>query len=219
MKLQNSFEVPVPVEEAWPVLLDIERIAPCLPGATLEGAEGDEYTGKVRIKAGPVTVNYAGRLRMHDVDEESRSVVLDAQGKEQRGSGTVKADIAARVVPADGQSARVLLETDLAITGKPAQLGRGLIADVSAKIIEQFANNLAREMTGPPVDADTAVHGAPDVPPGTATGPTAAPAPAPPAAADSLDMLELLRPHLLRAAAGAGILVLVVVVLKKLCGR
>lgn len=208
MKLENSFEIPMPVDEAWPILLDIERIAVCLPGAAIDSSADDVYTGRVKIKAGPVTVSYAGEMQMQDVDEQNHSVKLAAQGKEQRGSGTVKADIAARVLPAGESSARVELVTDLAITGKPAQLGRGLIADVGSKIIDQFAANLAREMSGPPAAEET-----PDA--------SSAPRPVAPAAPvdDSLDLLEVLKPHLLRAGAGLLGLVLLVAVLRRLLRR
>ncbi|GAA1513194.1 hypothetical protein GCM10009788_17120 [Nocardioides humi] len=164
----------------------------------------------MKIKAGPVTVSYAGEMQMQDVDRVNHSVRLAAQGKEQRGSGTVKADIAARVLPAGDSAARVELVTDLAITGKPAQLGRGLIADVGSKIIAQFADNLAREMSGPPpVEETAAAPGAPR--------PAAAPAAAP--VDDSLDLLAVLKPHLLRAGGGLLGLLVLVALLKRLLRR
>lgn len=216
MKLENSFEIPVGIEEAWPTLLDIERIAVCLPGATIDSSEGDVYTGRVKIKAGPVTVGYAGDMRMHEVDERNHSVKLSAQGREQRGSGTVKADIAAHVLPVGEKAARVELVTELAITGKPAQLGRGLIADVGSKIIQQFAANLARDMSGPvptpetprPIQAPPAALSSPE---------RVAPAPAP--VDDSLDLLAILRPHLIRACGALLGVVVLIMVLKRLLHR
>lgn len=212
MKLENGFDVPVPVEEAWPMLLDIKQIAPCLPGAVIDSVDGDDYSGRVKIKAGPITVSYAGVIRMADVDEANRTVVMDAQGKEQRGSGTVKALITARVTPA-GSGSHVDVDTDLAITGKPAQLGRGLIADVSGKIIGQFAKNLGEQMVAPAETASSAEPagaGAAEAP-----RPVAPAAPAAPAD-DSLDMLELLRPHLLRAGAGLGLLLLLALLVRRI---
>jgi uncharacterized protein len=212
MKLENSFDVPVPVEQAWPVLLDIERIAPCLPGASLDTVEGNSYTGRVKIKAGPVTVSYAGQAEMHDIDELQHSVVLDARGKEQRGAGTVKASIAARLVSAGDKASKVEVLTDLAITGKPAQLGRGLIAEVSGKIIDQFAANLALELSS--TNGSGTEHVV------AAGAPPAAARPRPSAeSTDSIDMFDLLKPHLLRVTAGLGALVLLVVIVRRLLAR
>lgn len=217
MKLENSFEVPVPIDEAWAVLLDVERIAPCMPGATLDSADGTTYEGRVKIKAGPVTVSYAGVLRMESADEATHTVVLDAQGKEQRGSGTVKAMVTARVHPGDGTS-RVDVTTDLAITGKPAQLGRGLIADVGGKIIDQFARNLAAEISAPESGNEEAVSAG-----HSDRAAASGQAPSTPYAArevsDSLDMLAILKPHLIRAATVLGLSVVLGVVLKRLCSR
>jgi carbon monoxide dehydrogenase subunit G len=212
VKLENTFEVPVPVDEAWPVLLDVERIAPCMPGATLDVVDGSRYEGRVKIKAGPVTVSYTGVLRIESIDESTHSIVLDAQGKEQRGSGTVKAMITARLVPV-GNASRVDVTTDLAITGKPAQLGRGLIADVAGKIIGQFAENLAGELSSSTLEA----AGTPSDP-GSAR--TAAPsAGARPAQADSLDLMPLLKPHLTRLALGLGGLFVLISIVRRLTRR
>ncbi len=145
MKLENSFTVPVPVEQAWQVLQDVERIAPCMPGATLDSVDGDSFAGRVKVKVGPIMLTYSGKATFQDKDEASHSMTIDASGKETRGSGTAKATVKASL-QADGDSTKVLLTTDLAVTGKPAQFGRGVMADVSGKLIDQFAACLASEV-------------------------------------------------------------------------
>jgi carbon monoxide dehydrogenase subunit G len=152
VKLENSFTVPVAADVAWQVLLDVERIAPCMPGATLTGREGDSFTGKVKVKVGPVSLTYGGTATFASLDEANRVAVIEAAGKETRGSGTAKAMITARMKEQDG-STTVDVETDLTITGKPAQFGRGVMAEISGKLITQFADCLAAEITG---DGDAA---------------------------------------------------------------
>src|SRR4051812_49089769 len=137
MKLENSFTVPVPIEQAWQVLQDVERIAPCMPGATLDSVEGDSFTGRVKAKVGPIMLTYSGKATFADKDASAHSMVIEASGKETRGSGTAKATVEARMQP-DGDATQVHLSTDLAVTGKPAQFGRGVMADVSGKLIDQF---------------------------------------------------------------------------------
>ena len=144
IELDNSFTVPVPPKQAWDVLLDVERIAPCMPGATVTGVDGDEITGTVKVKLGPVSLTYKGTARFTEKDEERRSVSLEANGKETRGSGTASATVTASLAPgeSEGQTA-VSMHTSLNVTGRPAQFGRGVMADVSAKLVEQFATNLS----------------------------------------------------------------------------
>lgn len=141
-QLENEFTVPVPVERAWPVLLDVERIAPCMPGAALETVDGDEFTGRIKVKVGPITVTYKGEARFAEKDEAKRVVVIDASGKEARGAGTASANVRAELI-GEGDSTRVRVETTLNVTGRVAQFGRGVMADVSAKLIDKFAANLA----------------------------------------------------------------------------
>jgi carbon monoxide dehydrogenase subunit G len=145
MKLENSFTVPVPVDQAWQVLQDVERIAPCMPGATLDSVDGDSFAGRVKVKVGPIMLTYSGKATFQDKDEATHSMTIDASGKETRGSGTAKATVKASM-QADGDSTKVLLTTELAVTGKPAQFGRGVMADVSGKLIDQFAACLASEV-------------------------------------------------------------------------
>ncbi|MGW5644891.1 SRPBCC family protein [Saccharopolyspora sp. NPDC003752] len=146
MQMQHQFSVPVPVDVAWKALLDPERVAPCMPGATLTKAEGNEFAGSVKVKLGPVTLLYKGTGTFKDVDEAARRVVIDASGKDSRGSGTAAATVAAVLTP-EGDTTAVTVDTDLKVTGKPAQLGRGLISEVGGKILNQFAANLAKRLT------------------------------------------------------------------------
>nr|WP_218888483.1 SRPBCC family protein [Saccharopolyspora hordei] len=144
--MQHQFSVPAPVEVAWQALLDPERVAPCMPGAKLTKAEGNEFSGSVKVKLGPVTLLYKGTGTFKEVDEKARRVVIDASGKDSRGSGTAAATVTA-VLTEEGEGTAVTVDTDLKVTGKPAQLGRGLISEVGGKIIDQFAANLAKQLT------------------------------------------------------------------------
>src|SRR6266516_5925368 len=128
MKLENEFRVDVPVEEAWRVLLDVERIAPCMPGAQLQEVEGDEYRGIVKVKVGPITAQYKGTAKLAEVDETNRRIVIDASGRDTRGQGNAKASIVVTMQP-EGAGTKVDVVTDLSITGKVAQFGRGVLAD------------------------------------------------------------------------------------------
>ncbi len=141
MELTNEFEVAVPVERAWAVLTDLERIAPCLPGAQLREVQGDEYRGSVKIKVGPITTSYEGVIRISELDVVAHRAVLKAEGRETRGQGNVASVITATLFPT-GAGTKVVVMTDLTITGKVAQFGRGVLADVSAKLLDQFAVNL-----------------------------------------------------------------------------
>ncbi|WP_432987675.1 SRPBCC family protein [Dactylosporangium sp. CA-233914] len=162
MQLENSFTVPVPVEQAWTVLLDIERIAPCMPGATLTSVDGDDFTGTVKVKLGPVSLTFKGAGRFAERDEAARRVVISANGADSRGGGTARATVTAALV-ADGDATRVDVSTDLEVTGKAAQFGRGLIADVSGRLIGQFADCLAGKLAGEPAPAQPAVTQQPAV--------------------------------------------------------
>ncbi|MGP4019424.1 SRPBCC family protein [Saccharopolyspora sp. 5N708] len=146
MQMQHQFNVPVPVDVAWQALLDPERVAPCMPGATLTSSEGNAFTGSVKVKLGPVSLLYKGTGTFQEVDETARRVVIDASGKDSRGSGTAAATVTAVLKP-EGDSTAVTVDTDLKVTGKPAQLGRGLISEVGGKILNQFAANLAQRLT------------------------------------------------------------------------
>jgi carbon monoxide dehydrogenase subunit G len=145
VQLENSFTVPVPVDEAWRVLLDIERIAPCMPGAALDSVTGDDFTGRVKVKLGPINLTYQGKASFIEKDEAAHKAVIDARGKDQRGNGTAAAVVTARL-KAEGAITRVDVLTDLNITGRPAQFGRGVMTDVGNKLLGQFADKLATQL-------------------------------------------------------------------------
>src|SRR5688572_12704952 len=159
MKIEDRFRVNLPVEEAWRVLLDIERIAPCMPGAQLQEVEGDEYRGVVKVKVGPITAQYKGVAKLAAVDEAAHRAVIDAQGRDTRGQGNAKATITMALTP-DGDGTEVSIDNDVTITGKVAQFGRGVMADVSGKLLAQFVECLeTRVLSGSP--ANEAGQGAP----------------------------------------------------------
>jgi carbon monoxide dehydrogenase subunit G len=145
VQLENSFTVPVPVDEAWRVLLDIERIAPCMPGAALDTVDGDDFTGRVKVKLGPINLTYQGKASFIEKDEAAHKAVIDARGKDQRGNGTAAAVVTAKLA-AEGAITRVDVLTDLNITGRPAQFGRGVMTDVGNKLLGQFADKLAAQL-------------------------------------------------------------------------
>ena len=145
MKLENEFTVPAPVEQAWEVLLDVERVAPCLPGAALTGSEGDEHRGTMTIKIGPISASYKGTVKIEDADESAHRVAMRATAKDARGQGTAAATITSTMEETpDGT--KVHVETDMRITGAAAQFGRGVMQDVSAKMMKRFADCLAEEI-------------------------------------------------------------------------
>ncbi len=141
MELTNEFRVERPVDETWKVLTDVERIAPALPGAQLQEIEGDEYRGIVKVKVGPITAQYKGKATFVEKDDANHKAVLKAEGRDTKGQGNASALITATLVP-DGQGTKVTVHTDLTVTGKVAQFGRGIMADVSGKLLGQFVDNL-----------------------------------------------------------------------------
>ena len=145
MQLENRFTVPVPVDQAWHVLTDIERIAPCMPGAALDSVNGDEFTGRVKVKLGPINLTYQGHASFVEKDADTHRAVIDARGKDQRGNGTAAAVITANLT-SEGDSTVVDVVTDLNITGRPAQFGRGVMTDVGNKLLGQFADKLAAQL-------------------------------------------------------------------------
>ena len=147
MKMENEFTVEAPVEQAWETLLDLERITPCLPGAALEKESGDEYKGTMTIRLGPVTQKYNGTVSFEETDEESRRAVLKADGKDARGQGTASATITSTLTEEDGGT-KVHVETDMHLTGRAAQFGRGVQQEVATKLINQFAECLEKEIMG-----------------------------------------------------------------------
>jgi uncharacterized protein len=160
IELDNTFTVPEPPEQAWDVLLDVERIAPCMPGASVTSVEGDEITGQVKVKLGPLSLTYKGTAKFTEKDQASHTIAIEASGKETRGAGTASATVHASLKPADGEGqTQVSIHTSLNVTGRPAQFGRSLLPEVSGKLIDQFAANLAAlidSSNAPSAPADTA---------------------------------------------------------------
>ena len=161
MELEHTFSIPVPVEKAWPVLLDVEQIGPCMPGASVDSVDGDDFTGSVKVKLGPINLTYKGQASFVEKDEANHRAVIDARGRDARGNGTAAAKVTA-TLNGKGDTTEVKVVTDLNITGKPAQFGRGVMVDVGNKLIGQFADCLAGKLgadTGtatPPAGAVTA---------------------------------------------------------------
>lgn len=236
MELTNDFRVALPVERAWAVLTDLERIAPCMPGAQLQEIEGDEYRGVVKIKVGPITAQYKGQATFLEQNESDHVAVLRAEGRETRGQGNANATITATLVP-DGDGTAVTVVTDLVVTGRVAQFGRGVLAEVSAKLLDQFVESLeqtvlADEATGkgdeaaPPaaVPADSGPAAPEPVPEPEPVSPVRA---APQPAVRKIDSPEPVPVNLMDAAGSpvakrvAPILALVAIIwlLKKLFGR
>ncbi|HET6952482.1 MAG TPA: SRPBCC family protein [Acidimicrobiales bacterium] len=164
MNITDQFRVPVSAEEAWRVLLDVERIAPCLPGAQLQEVEGDDYRGVVKVKVGPISAQYKGAARIVEADEQARRIVLQADGRDTRGQGTASATITVTMAP-DGDGTVIGIDTDLNVTGRVAQFGRGVMADVSSKLLKQFAQSLETDVlsggspVAPAAGAPTAAGG------------------------------------------------------------
>jgi carbon monoxide dehydrogenase subunit G len=159
MELEHSFTVPVPKERAWDVLLDVEKVAPCMPGATLDTVTGDEITGKINVKVGPITMTYAGTAKFTERDKTAGVVTLEASGRETRGAGTASASVRSQLT-GEGDTTHVNVRTNLNVTGKPAQFGRGVMAEVGGKLIGIFADNLASMLAAEPAPVGSSPAGA-----------------------------------------------------------
>jgi carbon monoxide dehydrogenase subunit G len=182
MDLSNEFTVPVPVERAWEVLTDVELIAPCLPGAQLQEIEGNEYRGIVKVKVGPITAEYKGAATFLEQDVANRRIVLEAAGRDTRGQGSASAVITATMTETgsgDGVSTHVVVDSDVTIKGKVAQFGRGMIAEVSAKLLTQFVECLEGKLEAEPTSAVAAPAEEPSAAAEPEVAPQASPAPEP----------------------------------------
>jgi uncharacterized protein len=154
MELTHSFTVPVGADHAFEVLTDIERIAPCMPGATIDSVDGRDFTGRVKVKVGPMQITYRGKARYEELDAGQHKAVIEARGQETRGSGTANATITATLTD-KGDETEVTVISNLSVTGRPAQFGRGVMNDVGAKLLGQFADCLSQRLSGSD-EADTA---------------------------------------------------------------
>jgi hypothetical protein len=224
MELNHEFTVPAHVDRAWAVLTDIEQIAPCMPGAELTEVDGDTYHGTVKVKVGPITVQYKGTASIVEKDEAAHRVVLKASGRDARGQGNASATVTALMTP-NGDSTTVFIGTDLSIAGKVAQFGRGVMSDVSAKLLEQFVNNIEADLLEPeggaeasPADGVAAPAGGAAAPAGGAAAPAdGAAAPAGGAAASGAPASG--RPPASRAGGGGEPVRLVGITLKSVMSR
>jgi carbon monoxide dehydrogenase subunit G len=187
MKLENEFSVAAPLDQTWSTLLDIERVASCLPGAKLESESSDgTYRGEMTVKLGPMTLSYKGTARLAEVEEDEHIAVLEARARETRGSGMATAMIRNQLTAGDEGTTVVKVETDLNITGRPAQFGRGIMEDVSSRMLDDFARRLEREIVGGQARAAAAeADGDGD---GSVPSATAPATPPPPAAENALDL-------------------------------
>ena len=146
MQLENTFTIPAGINEAWAAFNDPRRVAPCFPGATLETYENDSFTGTVKVKLGPISLTYKGKGTFVERDDDAHKVVIEASGRDSRGNGTASATVTG-TLQADGDAqTTVKMVTDMTVTGRPAQFGRGVMADVSDKIIGQFSSCLANKL-------------------------------------------------------------------------
>ncbi|PTM85728.1 SRPBCC family protein [Streptomyces sp. VMFN-G11Ma] len=210
MELNHEFTVPVPIDDAWRTLLDIERVAPCMPGASVEDYDGKTVTGSVKVKVGPITVTYKGTAVFEEQDETAHRMVLIASGRETRGQGTARATVTGTLTERDGGTT-VSVRTDLTVTGRPAQFGRGVMAEVGDRLVGQFSDCLAQRI-GEPAGADeSAAEGAGET--AEAAGAGVARDTETPPAAEPLDLLRVAgAPVAKRAAVGAAAALVVAVV-------
>jgi carbon monoxide dehydrogenase subunit G len=160
MDLKHEFTVPASIEETWEAFNDIESVAVCFPGAQVTSVEGDTFNGTVKVKLGPIALVYNGTGTFTEKDESARRMVIDAKGKDKRGNGTAGAHVTATMTES-GTGTHVEVLTDLAITGKPAQFGRGVIQDVSDKLLGQFTSCLEQKVGAAPATPEEVAPAAP----------------------------------------------------------
>jgi len=204
MEMDHSFTVPVPPGHAWDVLLDVERIAPCMPGATVDDFDGEVVNGRIKVKVGPVSLTYRGTAKFTERDPDAKVILLEASGKETRGAGTASATVRAWLEPeSSGAATKVSMHTTMNVTGRPAQFGRGVMVEVGGKLVEKFAENLAQLITGDGAAGEdtggdagqpvTTVEDGPGSTQPSATIPVTHTTAAPPAQQDEDDSINLVR--------------------------
>ncbi|MFC0430249.1 SRPBCC family protein [Kutzneria buriramensis] len=227
MRLEHQFRVAAPIGEVWSALRDPQRVAPCMPGATLTSAEGESFAGTVKVKLGPVALLYKGSGSFDSIDDAAHRAVITASGKDSRGNGTASATVEVTLSADDGGGTAAAVVTELAVTGRPAQFGRGLISEVGGKILDQFAACLADKLAPPVESVEQATAVAPpqaeepaaDQPPAAppkAAGPPVQPQPE----AEPLDLMEFAgRSVAKRAVFAIGAAVLLIVLISRLRRR
>ncbi|MEV4310976.1 SRPBCC family protein [Actinocrispum sp. NPDC049592] len=188
MQLEHKFTVNAPVDDVWQALLDPERVAPCMPGATLTSVDGPKFAGTVKVKMGPISLQYKGSGEFVSTDQDTRVLKINASGKDSRGNGTASADVTVTLSTSDGTTVGDVV-TELAVTGKPAQFGRGLIAEVGGKILDTFAQNLAAQLE-PEQDSPSAADDAPATEEPAEEPVAKAPHVVPVSSAPEIDLLE-----------------------------
>ena len=241
MEMDHSFTVPVPPERAWDVLLDVEKIAPCMPGATVDEFDGEVVTGRIKVKVGPVSLTYRGTAKFTERDPDTKVIVLEASGKETRGAGTASATVRATLEPeSGGEATKATMHTTMNVTGRPAQFGRGVMVEVGSKLVEQFAQNLRQLITGDGAAGENGSGAATDTADGGASAGQAAdaattqdgpghtqPSPVVPAAAstpsasaqppaasaDSINLVKLVGPSILKRVVPAAVVAAVLALL------
>jgi uncharacterized protein (TIGR03382 family) len=190
MKIANQFTVSAPIEQAWDVLRDLEQVVPLMPGAQLTGHEGDDYLGKVKVKVGPVTTEFSGEVRFVEQDRGRHRAVINAKGKESRGTGNAAATVIAQLQE-DGDRTSVSVDTDLKIVGKLAQFGSGMLQQVSEKLLGQFVESLEAELAAKNAETAASSEGAERAATPATGSPAPEPRPAPAAEPEPIDLLEL----------------------------
>ncbi|MCY4424056.1 MAG: SRPBCC family protein [Acidimicrobiaceae bacterium] len=215
MELKDSFEVPYPVGAVWDVITDVERIAPCLPGAQLTGSDGDTHEGLVKVKVGPITSQYKGKASFTERDDAAHRLLMSASGRDTRGAGNASAEITVALESVTDTSTMVSVHTDLTITGKVAQFGRGVLADVSRKLMGQFADNLAA-LVAADADSDEPSEAAGEATGSEAAGEDAAAEaaaePAPRSEVEAVDLLSVAGTPVLKRLLPVIVAVIVVVI-------
>ncbi len=222
MDLNNTFEVARPIDEAWAVLTNLERIAPCLPGAQLTEVEGDDYRGFVKVKVGPITAQFKGAANFVERNDQDHKAVLSGKGRDTRGAGNASALITAKLEAVSDSITRVNVDTDMKITGKFAQFGRGVMADVSANLMDQFAQNLAEmlaedatEKSGEAVIADADTEAAS----GEATAPQSGARKIDMPEPEAIDLIDAAGAPVLKRAATLAAMVVAFLLLRRLLRR
>lgn len=218
MELQSAFVLPAPVDECWDLLIDLERVASCVPGFKASGWEDDAFTGAIKIKVGAVTVTYDSRIKLVESDRDERRAIMSAEGRERRGQGTVSATMRSELRPVDGGT-EVTMTADVDVTGRVASFGRGILVDVNNRLVKRFARNVETTFLNPPAEpesGDEAVPGTPDRSAAAAAGASGTGDMVAKRGDEPLDLMSVAAtPALRRIAPIAGIVAVLVILLRR----